>query len=183
MKQKTMNNADNRSMCVLIDGWCFRLQALSVVRLQTYSVKIVNIPFICFPFRYLSHFFRMQGSSGLRSWPAARHIFCPIPCNIRFWNLNMFTRDFSCDPIYHPNGGVADFKVIHAGETLYASKLFRTERLAHLLDKWEGMTGQRPAYKIKAEQEVKERERIAQQRELRESMRYDSPRQSQGIKM
>ena len=45
------------------------------------------------------------------------------------------------------------------------------------------MTGQRPAYKIKAEQEVKERERIAQQRELRESMRYDSPRQSQGFKM
>ena len=98
-------------------------------------------------------------------------------------DLNLLTCNFSCDPVYHSNGGVADFKVIHAGETLYASKLFRTERLAHLLDKWEGMTGQRPAYKIKAEQEVKERERIALQRELRESMRYDGPRQSQGIKM
>ena len=98
-------------------------------------------------------------------------------------DLNLLTRNFSCDPVYHSNGGVADFKVIRKGETLYASKLFRTERLAHLLDKWEGMTGQRQAYKIKAEQEVKERERIAQQRELRESMRYDSPRQSQSFKM
>ena len=98
-------------------------------------------------------------------------------------DLNLLTCNFSCDPVYHSNGGVADFKVIHAGETLYASKLFRTERLTHLLDKWEGMTGQRPAYKIKTEQEVKERERIAQQRELRESMRYNSPRQSQGFKM
>ena len=98
-------------------------------------------------------------------------------------DLNLLTRNFICDPVFHTNGGIADFKVVHKGETLYASKLFRKERLVCLLDKWEGMTGQRPAYKIKAEQEAKERERIAQQRELRESMRYDSPRQSQGIKM
>jgi hypothetical protein len=96
----------------------------------------------------------------------------------------MLTRNFSCDPIYHPNGGVADFKVIRKGETLYASNLFRTERLVHLLDKWESMTGQRPAYKIKAEQEAKEREYLAQQRELREKrMLHEGPQQSQGFKM
>ena len=98
-------------------------------------------------------------------------------------DLNLLTHNFSCDPVYHPNGGVADFMVIHKGETLSTANLFRKDRLVCLLDKWEEMTGQRPAYKIKAEQEAKERERIAQQRELRESMRYDGPRQSQGIKM
>ena len=99
-------------------------------------------------------------------------------------DLNLLTRNFSCDPVYHSNGGVADFKVIHAGETLYASKLFRTERLVQLLDKWENMTGQTPAYKITAAQEAKERELLAKQRELREQrMRYDGPRQSQGFKM
>ena len=99
-------------------------------------------------------------------------------------DLNLLTRNFSCDPVYHSNGGVADFKVIHAGETLYASKLFRTERLVQLLDKWENMTGQTPAYKITAAQEAKERELLAKQRELREQrIRYDGPRQSQGFKM
>ena len=98
-------------------------------------------------------------------------------------DLNLLTRNFICDPVFHTNGGIADFKVVHKGETLYASKLFRKERLVYLLDKWEGMTGQRPAYKIKAEQDAKEMERLAKRRELRESMRYYGPQQSQGFKM
>ncbi len=108
----------------------------------------------------------------------------PVDRSLVVNSLDRNTTQLHRDPIYHPNGGVADFKVIRKGETLYASKLFRTERLAHLLDKWEGMTGQRPAYKIKAAQEAKEREYLSQQRELREKrMLHEGPQQSQGFKM
>ena len=78
----------------------------------------------------------------------------------------------SCNPLYHSNGGVADFKIIHKGEKFYASELFRPELLVRLLDKWEGFTGQRPAYKITALQETKDRMLQAQQQ-----------RESKGFKM
>ena len=87
-------------------------------------------------------------------------------------DYNLFARNFSCDPVFHSNGGVADLKFIHKGEKFYASELFRPEILVSLLNKWEGFTGQRPAYKVAALQETKERMFQAQQQ-----------RESKGFKM
>ena len=60
-------------------------------------------------------------------------------------------------------GGVADFKIMHKGKKFYASEFFRPERLVGLLDKWERLTGQRPAYKVAAAHEAMERMLQAQQ--------------------
>ena len=87
-------------------------------------------------------------------------------------DYNLFARNFSCDPVYHSNGGVADLKIIHNGEKFYASELFRPEILVSLLNKWERFTGLWPAYKVAALQETKERILQAQQQ-----------RESKGFKM
>ena len=87
-------------------------------------------------------------------------------------DYNLFARNFSCDSVYHSNGGVADLKIIHKGEKFYASELFRPEILVSLLNKWACFTGQRPAYKVAALQETKERMLQAQQQ-----------RESKGFKM
>ena len=78
-------------------------------------------------------------------------------------DYNLFARNFSCDPVFHSNGGVADLKIIYKGENFYAFELFRPEILVGLLNKWERFTGQWPAYKITALQETKERMHQAQQ--------------------
>lgn len=87
-------------------------------------------------------------------------------------DLNLLARNFSCDPVFHSNGGVADFKVIYKGEKFLASGFFKPALLVSLLNKWERCTGQRPAYKITALQEAKERIFQAEQQ-----------KQSKGFKM
>ena len=87
-------------------------------------------------------------------------------------DLNLLARNFSCDPVFHSNGGVADFKVIYKGEKFLASGFFKPALLVSLLNKWERCTGQRPAYKIAALQEAKERIFQAEQQ-----------KQSKGFKM
>ena len=79
-------------------------------------------------------------------------------------DLNLLTQNFGCEPHFHPNGGVSDLKIIHKGQTCYASDLFTTERVTSMLNKWETMTGQKPAYKIAAEERAREeaRQRMAQ---------------------
>ena len=100
-------------------------------------------------------------------------------------DLNLLTRNLSCDPVYHVNGGVADFRINHKGELLYASDLFKAERLVHLLDKWESMTGQTPAYKIKAELGAAENiHQSQQQREpQRKSQQREAPQEKRSFKM
>ena len=100
-------------------------------------------------------------------------------------DLNLLTRNMNCDPVYHANGGVADFLVTHKGEQLYASDLFKAERLVHLLDKWESMTGQTPAYKIKAEQDATEKAQKSQQHREpeRKSQQREAPQEKKSFKM
>jgi hypothetical protein len=100
-------------------------------------------------------------------------------------DLNLLTRNMSCDPVYHANGGVADFLATHKGEQLYASDLFKAERLVHLLDKWESMTGQTPAYKIKAEQDAAEKAQKSQQHREpeRKSQQREAPQEKKSFKM
>lgn len=100
-------------------------------------------------------------------------------------DLNLLTRNLSCDPVYHANGGVADFRINHKGEQLYASDLFKAERLVHLLDKWESMTGQTPAYKIMAEQDAVEKAHQSQQQRepQRKSQQREAPQEKRSFKM
>lgn len=79
-------------------------------------------------------------------------------------DLNLLTQNFGCEPHFHPNGGVSDLRIIHKGQTYYASDLFTTERVTSMLNKWEDMTSQKPAYKIAAEERAREeaRQRMAQ---------------------
>ena len=65
--------------------------------------------------------------------------------------LDLLTRNLGCTPFYHPNGGVSDFKISYKGQECYASQVLKAERVVQLLDKWENLTGQKPAYKIEAE--------------------------------
>ena len=39
------------------------------------------------------------------------------------FELALLYCNFSCDPVYHSNGSVADLKFIHKGQKFYASKL------------------------------------------------------------
>ena len=100
-------------------------------------------------------------------------------------DLNLLTRNLSCDPVYHANGGVADFRIYHKGERLYASDLFKAERLVHLLDKWESMTGQTSAYKIMAEQDAVEKAHQSQQQRepQRKSQQREAPQEKRSFKM
>ena len=108
-----------------------------------------------------------HGDWGLRLY----EIFYRSKDKLSF-ELALLYSNFSCDPVYHSNGGVADLKFIHKGENFYASKLFSPRLLVSLLDKWERFTGQRPAYKVTALQEAKERIFQAEQQ-----------KQSKGFKM
>ena len=67
--------------------------------------------------------------------------------------LDLLTKNLGCTPVYHPNGGVADFKISCKGQECYASQVLKAERVVQMLDKWENLTGQKPAYKITAELE------------------------------
>lgn len=73
------------------------------------------------------------------------------------FDLELLSKSLTWTPIVHPNGGVANFEICHKGHRCDASKLFTTERIVHILDKWEKMTGQAPAYKIAQKQEMRER--------------------------
>jgi hypothetical protein len=67
--------------------------------------------------------------------------------------LDLLPKNLGCTPFYHPNGGVADFKISYKGQECYASQVLKAERVVQMLDKWENLTGQKPAYKITAELE------------------------------
>ncbi len=62
--------------------------------------------------------------------------------------LDLLSRNNFIEPILHPNGGVADFNLIVDGNTLLASRAYSDEKLAAMLEKWCGLTGQKPAHRL-----------------------------------
>ena len=62
--------------------------------------------------------------------------------------LDLLSRNNFIEPILHPNGGVADFNLIVDGITLLASRAYSDEKLAAMLEKWCGLTGQIPAHRL-----------------------------------
>lgn len=84
-------------------------------------------------------------------------------------DLTLLARNLTYVPVFHSNGGVADFTVAYKGTEHYASDIFTAERLTYMLDKWESMTGQVPAYKIKNEMEARERTSQTQREEVQQT--------------
>ena len=97
------------------------------------------------------------------------------------FDLNLLTQNSGCEPVFHPNGGVSDFRVIHKGQSYYASNLFKTERMTTMLDKWETLTGQRPAYKIAAEKRAQEEARQRKELAAKQSL-AEAPHKVQSVK-
>ena len=97
------------------------------------------------------------------------------------FDLNLLTQNFGCEPVFHPNGGVSDFRVIHKGQSYYASNLFTTERMTTMQDKWETITGQRPAYKIAAEKRAQEEARQRKEQAVKQSL-AEAPHKVQSVK-
>ena len=69
--------------------------------------------------------------------------------------LELLTSNTVIEPVFHPNGGVADFHLIIDGNTSLASTVYTNEKLAAMLEKWCGLTGQTPAHRLvnKAEED------------------------------
>ena len=83
-------------------------------------------------------------------------------------DLNLLSLNIICEPVLSFNGGVLDFKVIYKGQEYYAGGLLTYARLTEMLERWETLTGQTPAYKLTSGQELQEKTpRSRQQRELR----------------
>ena len=78
-------------------------------------------------------------------------------CDRLSFELDLLSRNISFIPIIHPNGGVANFAICYKGHECYASDLYATEKIIHMLHKWEKMTGQPPAYVIQQKQEMREK--------------------------
>ena len=59
------------------------------------------------------------------------------------------------EPMKDSYGGVADFKITLAGEgrVINASSLVSGDRMRQMVDKWESLTGEQPAYKLEIQRE------------------------------
>ena len=92
--------------------------------------------------------------------------------------LELLTSNTVIEPVIHPNGGVADFKFIIGGNTSLASMAFSDEKLAAMLEKWCGLTGQTPAHRLvnKVEEEETERSISTNQEQNQEIKSYGKQR-------
>lgn len=62
--------------------------------------------------------------------------------------LDLLTSGTIIEPVYHPNGGVADLSIITNNEKTLASSSYSDEKLTAMLEKWCELTEQTPAFKI-----------------------------------
>lgn len=62
--------------------------------------------------------------------------------------LELLTTGTVIEPVYHPNGGVADFSIITNDEKSLASATYSDGKLTAMLEKWGELTGQMPAHRI-----------------------------------
>lgn len=63
-------------------------------------------------------------------------------------DLDLLTSDTVIEPVYHPNGGVADLSIITNNEKTLASSSYSDEKLTAMLEKWCELTEQTPAFRI-----------------------------------
>ena len=92
--------------------------------------------------------------------------------------IELLTSNTVIEPVYHPNGGVADFNLVIDGNTSLASTVYTDEKLATMLEKWCGLTGQTPAHRLvnKAEEEETVKSLYTNQEQNQETISYGKQR-------
>ena len=92
--------------------------------------------------------------------------------------IELLTSNTVIEPVFHPNGGVADLNLIIDGNTSLASTVYTDEKLATMLEKWCGLTGQTPAHRLvnKAEEEETDKSLSTDQEQNQEIISYGKQR-------
>ena len=71
--------------------------------------------------------------------------------------LELLGKNTLINPVFHPNGGVADLVIITNNEKSLASKTYSDEKLSAMLEKWCELTHQTPAHRIALKPETTEK--------------------------
>jgi hypothetical protein len=92
--------------------------------------------------------------------------------------IELLTSNTVIEPVFHPNGGVADFNLVIDGNTSLASTVYTDEKLAAMLEKWCSLTGQTPAHRLvnKAEEEETDKSLSTDQEQNQETRSYGKQR-------
>lgn len=69
-------------------------------------------------------------------------------------DLEVLKTNTIIEPVFHPNGGVADLAIITNHERTLASTTYSEEKLTAMLEKWGELTMQTPAHRIAPEPET-----------------------------
>lgn len=69
-------------------------------------------------------------------------------------DLELLGNNTVIEPVFHPNGGVADLAIITNHERTLASTTYSEEKLTAMLEKWGELTMQTPAHRIAPEPET-----------------------------
>lgn len=96
-----------------------------------------------------------------------------------FLELNLMAMGLSCRSEMAPDGGVQDLLFTRRGQVIKASDLFDEAQLKHLLDRWEALTGEEPAYKVKARKAARQKEE--QFRKLKEALTPETTARKRGL--
>ena len=88
--------------------------------------------------------------------------------------LELLTTGTVIEPVYHPNGGVADFSIITNDEKSLASTTYSDEKLTAMLEKWGEITGQTPAHRISGKPEI--RKSLSTKRQVKQIPNRNKPR-------
>lgn len=89
-------------------------------------------------------------------------------------DLELLTTGTLIEPIFHPNGGVADFSIITDDEKTLASATYSDEKLAAMLEKWKELTGQTPAHRIAGKPETEKS--LSTKRQVKQSYSSFKPK-------
>ncbi len=96
-----------------------------------------------------------------------------------FLELNLTAMGLTCRSLMVPEGGVQDLLFTHRGQVIKSSDLFDEAQLKHLLDRWETLTGEEPAYKVKAREAARQKEE--QFRKLKEALKPETAARKRGL--
>lgn len=88
--------------------------------------------------------------------------------------LNLMAIGLSCQSEKAPYGGVQDLLFTRRGLDIKASDILDEAQLKHLLNRWEALTGEEPAYKVKAREEARQQEEKYQK--LKEALKPEMTR-------
>lgn len=73
-------------------------------------------------------------------------------------DLDLLTTNTTFEPVFHPNGGVADFSIISDNVKTLASNTYSEVKLTAMLEKWEELTSQKPAHRVKPDSGTERKE-------------------------